>query len=108
MIDLRRELVKNAEENLRTTREMFNTGLANQANVLLAENEFSRAKIDLATRENEYEALWQHLIATLGTPELALSRLEGQLEPNGPPLDWDESGSGPRHPRSHHDTARTY
>lgn len=91
MIELRRELVINAEENLRTTREMFNTGLANQANVLLAENEFSRAKIDLATRENEYEALWQHLIATLGTPELALSRLEGQLEPNGPPLDWDES-----------------
>lgn len=91
MIDLRRELLANAEENLRTTREMFNTGLANEAQVLLAENEVNRAKIDLATQENKFTAIWQHLVALLGTPDLAPSPLEGQLEPQGPPLDWDDS-----------------
>jgi cobalt-zinc-cadmium efflux system outer membrane protein len=91
MIDLRRELLKNAEENLLTTREMFNTGLANEAEVLLAENEVNRAKIDLAAQENMYTASWQHLIAILGTPNLSASPLAGQLEPEGPPLDWGAS-----------------
>lgn len=91
MIDLRWELLKNSEENLLTTREMFNTGLANEPEVLLAENEVNRAKIDLATQENMYTASWQHLIAILGTPDLPASPLVGQLEPEGPPLDWDAS-----------------
>src|SRR4029077_5216314 len=37
MIELHRSMVENAEESLRTTREMFNTGQANRAEVLLAE-----------------------------------------------------------------------
>jgi cobalt-zinc-cadmium efflux system outer membrane protein len=91
MIDLRSELLKNSEENLLTTREMFNTGLANEPEVLLAENEVNRAKIDLATQKNMYTASWQHLVALLGTPDLAPSPLQGQLEPEGEPLDWETS-----------------
>jgi cobalt-zinc-cadmium efflux system outer membrane protein len=91
MIDLRRDLTNNAEENLRTTREMYNTGLANETDVLLAENEVNRAKIGLAAQENRYTALWQHLVAVLGTPDLMPSPLEGQLEPVGVPLNWDDS-----------------
>jgi cobalt-zinc-cadmium efflux system outer membrane protein len=91
MIVLRKDLFKNAEENLRTTREMFNTGLANEAEVLLADNEVNRAKIDLATQENLYVAFWQHLIAVLGNPELAPNPVEGRLEPDGPPLEWESS-----------------
>lgn len=91
MVQLRIELLKNAEENLLTTREMFNTGLTNEAEVLLAENEVTRAKIDLATQENQYDAFWQHLVAVAGIPEIAPSPLEGQLEPDGAPLDWDDS-----------------
>jgi len=91
IVDLRRELVRNAEENLRTTREMFNTGLSNEAEVLLAENEVNRAKIDLAIQQNTYNAYWQHLIALLGNPDLPASPLNGQLEPDGQPLDWEKS-----------------
>jgi len=91
MIDLRRELLKNAEENLLTTREMFNTGLANEAEVLLAQNEVNRAKIDLATQENLYISFWQHLVALLGNPDMPPSPLKGQLEPACPPLDWETS-----------------
>lgn len=89
MIDLRKELLSNSEENLRTTREMFNTGLANEAEVLLAENEVNRAKIDLAAQKNMYAASWQHLVALLGKPDVPASQLQGQLEPEGSPLDWD-------------------
>jgi cobalt-zinc-cadmium efflux system outer membrane protein len=70
---------------------MFNTGLANEPEVLLAENEVNRAKIDLAAQKNMYTASWQHLVALLGTPDLAPSPLQGQLEPEGEPLDWETS-----------------
>jgi len=91
MIVLRRDLVNNADENLRTTREMFNTGLANEAQVLLAENEVNRAKIGLAAQENQYSAFWQHLVALLGSPDLTPRPLDGQLELVGAPLEWDDS-----------------
>jgi cobalt-zinc-cadmium efflux system outer membrane protein len=45
----------------------------------------------LRTLENRYPALWQHLTALLGTPHLPPAPLKGQLEPEGPPLDWDGS-----------------
>lgn len=91
MIDLRRELLANAEENLHTTREMFNTGLANEAEVLLAEVEVNRAQIALADQENSYIAIWQHLAAIVGWSDLAPVSLVGQLEPEGEPLDWENS-----------------
>lgn len=90
-IQFRRELLDNAEENLRTTREMFNTGLANEADSLLAVNAVSRARIDLATQENQYAATWQHLVALVGCPDLPPRPLDGRLEPDCPPLDWDAS-----------------
>jgi cobalt-zinc-cadmium efflux system outer membrane protein len=91
MIDLSRSLLDNAEESLRTYKEMFNTGQANRADVLLAEIAVNDAKIALRTLENRYPALWQHMTALLGTPELPPAPLQGQLEPLGPALDWDSS-----------------
>ena len=69
-IDLHQDLLKNAEENLRTTHEMVNTGLANEVEALLTENEVSRAKIELASRQNLFVSHWQHLVALLGDPDL--------------------------------------
>lgn len=91
MVQLRRELLLNAEENLRTTREMFNTGLANESDVLLAEVEVNRAQIDLADEENSLVAAWQHLASVIGMPELQLAPLAGQLEPEAAALEWEPS-----------------
>lgn len=91
MVELRRELLDNSEENLRTTREMFNTGLANEAEVLLAEIELNRAQIALADEENRYTALWQHLASLIGWPDLPRTSLVGQLEPDSGSLDWQKS-----------------
>jgi cobalt-zinc-cadmium efflux system outer membrane protein len=91
MIDLRRSLLANEEESLRTYKEMFNTGQANRSEVLLAEVAVNDAKISLSILENRYPALWQNLTALLGSPQLPAVPLKGQLEQEGPPLDWDSS-----------------
>jgi cobalt-zinc-cadmium efflux system outer membrane protein len=90
-IELRRELLKNAEEALKTHREMFNTGLASEADVLLQETQVSRASIALRAAENRYRADWQHLTAVLGCPQLPPTPLAGALEPDCPPLEWESS-----------------
>ncbi len=91
MIDLHRSILANAEESLKTHKEMFNTGQANRAEVLLAQVAVNDAKIDLRTLENRYTSHWQHLTAVLGSPDLPPAPLKGQLEPDGPPLDWAAS-----------------
>jgi cobalt-zinc-cadmium efflux system outer membrane protein len=88
-IELHRSMLENAEEALRTTREMVNTGQANRADVLLAEVRVNDAKIAQLTVQNQYPALWQHLAALVGSPHLPPAPLEGQLEQGGPALDWD-------------------
>jgi cobalt-zinc-cadmium efflux system outer membrane protein len=91
MIELHRAVVENAEESLRTTREMFNTGQANRAEVLLSEVALNDAKIALLTLQNRYPALWQHLASLVGSPHLPPAPLAGRLEPEGPPLEWEAS-----------------
>src|SRR4029077_2384756 len=41
--------------------------------------------------ENRYPALWQHLSALVGTPDIRPAPLQGELERLGPPLDWEAS-----------------
>jgi cobalt-zinc-cadmium efflux system outer membrane protein len=90
-IDLYRGLLANADESLRTSKEMFNTGQANRADVLRAEVAVGDAQIALRALENRYPALWQQLSALVGSPHLPPAPLQGQLEPEAPPLDWDSS-----------------
>jgi cobalt-zinc-cadmium efflux system outer membrane protein len=91
MVEIRSRLLQNAEESLRTYREMHNAGQANRADVLLAEVEAQRARIHLHAEENRYRASWENLIAVLGAPELPLTPLLGQLEADCPPLEWESS-----------------
>jgi cobalt-zinc-cadmium efflux system outer membrane protein len=88
-IELHQSMLANAEEALRTTREMLNTGQANRADVLLADVRLDDAKIALLTVRNRHPALWQHLAALVGSPHLPPGSLAGQLDEIKPPLDWD-------------------
>ena len=91
MIDLHRRILANAEESLLTHKEMFNTGQANRADVLLAQVAVNDAKIELRGMENRYTAHWQQLTALVGSPDLSDMPLEGKLEPEGAPLEWSSS-----------------
>jgi outer membrane protein, heavy metal efflux system len=90
-IDLNRSILDNANESLRTYKEMFNSGQANRADVLLTEIAVNDARIALRTLENRYPALWKHMAALVGTPDSQPAPLQGRLERLGPPLDWDAS-----------------
>jgi len=89
MLDVRRGQLANAEESLRTHKEMLNTGLVGQPEVLLQEVEVSRARIALSAIENQHLAHWKHLAALIGCPHLPPTPLAGALEPDGPPLEWE-------------------
>jgi outer membrane protein, heavy metal efflux system len=91
MIDLHRRILANAEESLLTHQEMFNTGQANRADVLMARVAVNDAKIELRGLENRYTAHWQQLTALIGSPELPVSPLKGRLELEGAPLEWASS-----------------
>jgi cobalt-zinc-cadmium efflux system outer membrane protein len=91
MIAVRKNLLANAAETFKTTKEMFNTGLAKESDVLLADNAVSRARIDLTGAENDYAARWRHLAAILGQPDMPQSTLADRLVPDGPPLEWETS-----------------
>jgi len=91
MLVLHRELLANAEESLRTHKEMHNTGQANKAEVLLSEVALNQARIALRTLENRYRTRWEDLIAVVGAPELCPRPLAGSLEPDGSTLDWESS-----------------
>ncbi len=91
MLEVRRKLLANAEEALRTHKEMFNTGQTTEADVLLQEAEVSRARIALAAMENQYLAHWKQLAALVGCPDLPPAPLAGALEPGCGPLEWEGS-----------------
>jgi cobalt-zinc-cadmium efflux system outer membrane protein len=92
MLDVHREMLDNAEEALRTRREMFNTGQANRPEVLLAEIEVERARVALRAQENRLAASWEELAAVTSTPHLPpTTPLAGGLECDGPPLCWEAS-----------------
>jgi cobalt-zinc-cadmium efflux system outer membrane protein len=91
MIAVRKNLLANAQETFKTSKEMFNTGLSKESDVLLAENAVSRARIDLTGVENDYAARWRHLAAILGQPDMPPATLADRLVPDGPPLEWESS-----------------
>jgi cobalt-zinc-cadmium efflux system outer membrane protein len=91
MVQNRKELLKNAEEEALTRKEMFNIGLANEAEVLEAEVEVDHAKVSLQEQENRFVALWEKVSAFVGTPGTPPPSLKGQLEPDSPPLCWEAS-----------------
>jgi cobalt-zinc-cadmium efflux system outer membrane protein len=90
-VELHQKLLGNANESLQTHRELYNTGQANQADVLLAEVEANRATIGLRSTENRRRAAWEALRALVGLCDLPDSPLDGTLEPDGPAIEWQAS-----------------
>jgi cobalt-zinc-cadmium efflux system outer membrane protein len=91
MIELHRDMQSNAEESVRTIREMANTGQANRADVLLEEVRLNDARVALLKVQNQYPALWQHLAALVGAPCLPPGPLTGPFEQLGPSLDQESA-----------------
>jgi outer membrane protein, heavy metal efflux system len=79
-IEVRREMVTNADDALTTTRGLVNVGQANSPDLLQAEVQVDRARAELRAAERKYRCHWQELMAYVGVPEMAPSPLAGVLE----------------------------
>ena len=80
VLDVRSELVENAGEAARITRDLANVGQADQSDVLAAEIEARRAVIAHRRAKNNRHRIWRMLAAVVGDPSLAPQPLRGSLE----------------------------
>ncbi|HLW65130.1 MAG TPA: TolC family protein, partial [Gemmataceae bacterium] len=80
LLDVRASLLKVAEDAVQTTEELANVGAANRPDILQARIEARQERVALENARVQYEAAWRQLVALVGVPELAVSRLDGDLE----------------------------
>lgn len=89
LVNIHRQLLKSAEDNLVTTREMLNVGQANQADLHLAKAELEQQRLDLMMAENDYQLAWQRLTAIVGLQNQPPAPLAGPLDGETLPINWE-------------------
>lgn len=90
-VELQKQLVANASDNVQTHKEMLNIGQTNMAGLLQSEVSLSQNQLNLQMSENNLERSWRDLMAMVGTPDITRSTLHGSLEPTDEKLDWDSA-----------------
>lgn len=89
LLDVRANLLKVAEDAVKTTEELVNVGAANKPDLLQARIEARQERVALENARTQYQAGWRQLAALVGTPELAASRLDGDLQAAVPLADFE-------------------
>ncbi len=91
LLDARRDLAKIEQDYATAQRQLFNTGQADESELLDAEVAAERLRLFARIQENSLREDWRALAALLGRPDLALSTVAGDLEHNWPDLDEDQA-----------------
>ena len=89
VVEIHRKLVANGEDNVQTHREMLNLGQTTGSAVLQAEVELRRDQLNLKDAENDLHQAWRTLVALVGCPQLAPTKLEDVLTNTQEPLDYE-------------------
>jgi outer membrane protein, heavy metal efflux system len=87
-VEVQKELLKNSEDNLVTSRELHNMGRANQADVHLANVALQQQRLSVLRAENALRRSWQELTALVGV-DMPFQPLAGPLETTVQPIEWD-------------------
>lgn len=90
LIETRGELAKLANEAVKVTGELFNTGAADRPDALQIQVEARRAMLDLVMAGNERDQIWRQIAAVVGDPFLRPAWLAGDLEQGLPVLELDQ------------------
>ena len=90
-VENHRRLQENAAEAETTSRQLVNVGQGNPQDLLQAEVEAAQARVAFRNSEARLRQDWVELATLVGVPDLPQQPLAGQLEPDGPPLTWDEA-----------------
>jgi len=90
-LDARRDLSQIARNLAESQRELFNTGQADQSEVLDAEVEAQRMRMAEHMQENSLREEWRSLAAVIGQPALPMQTVSGDLEHGWPELSEEEA-----------------
>lgn len=88
--ELAEELVSISEKGAQAAEALFQAEEASEADPLRARVVADNAKIVLQNAINERRAAWIRLAAVLGTPELPVQQLAGEVKTEDLQLFWDE------------------
>src|SRR5208337_898362 len=91
LLDVRRDLSQIEQNYSEAQRQLFNTGQADESELLDAEVDAQRLRLSARMQENTLREEWRSLAAVLGRPDLPLSTVSGDLEHNWPDLNEDQA-----------------
>lgn len=88
-VEVRQNLVNLAAEAVGVSRQLYNTGAADQPDVLASEIEARQVQLALETAQNDRFRVWRQLAAFVGDPSLVLRPLDGSIDAPIPELQRD-------------------
>jgi len=91
LLDARRDLAQIEQDYATAQRQLFNTGQADESELLDAELEAQRLRLFARIQENSLREEWRSLAAVIGKPDLPLATVAGDLEHNWPDLNEDQA-----------------
>lgn len=91
LLDARRDLARIAQDSVAAQRRLMNTGQADETGVLEAEVEAQRMRMAARMQENTLREEWRSLAAVMGSQEMPLQTVAGNLEINWPELNEEEA-----------------
>jgi outer membrane protein, heavy metal efflux system len=90
-LDARRDLSQIAQNIAESQRELFNTGQADESEVLDAQVDAQRMRMAERMQENSLREEWRSLAAVIGQPMLPVQTVSGDLEHGWPELNEEEA-----------------
>jgi outer membrane protein, heavy metal efflux system len=89
LVEVRQNLAKLAGDAIQTSLQLANVGQADRPDILQAQVEQQQANVAVRVAEQKLQASWRLLAAVVGKPDLAMTRLEGDLDAV-PDLNYEE------------------
>jgi cobalt-zinc-cadmium efflux system outer membrane protein len=86
LLDARRDIAKIGQDHVETQRRLFNTGQADETELLDAQVEAQRTRMAARMQENSLREEWRSLAAVVGEPEMPVATVAGDLETGWPDL----------------------
>jgi outer membrane protein, heavy metal efflux system len=91
LLDARHDLANIAQDNADTQRDLFNTGQADETEVLDAEVDAQRTRLAARMQENTLREEWRSLAAVVGRPDMPPATVAGDLQKDWPELNEEET-----------------
>src|SRR5258708_1932785 len=91
LLDARRDVATIAQDGAETQRRLMNTGQADETEVLEAEVEAQRMRMNARMQENTLREEWRSLAAVIGRPDFPSTTVAGDLEKGWPEVNEEET-----------------